>query len=342
MTATSPLGRRASGGRGSLARLAIEAPQRCMYASTATGVVELYTWDRTPIPNARRPIGARHVYRCAGPGGEHLWWFPTPTVTVGQLDAPRSRAARPYRRCPASRRRIRPAGNRSGWSWRPLTDAGTTIHLVREGYEFKLYESKHDAFVGRLSRDESLLCLHTPSVAIPGTARCGIVQLEDGTPIGELLGRPGLDSPLRFRADQGRHPAAGQPRKARPPTATDWDPVRRHRGRAVDRSARRCRRRLVPDGYTLLIATTMPPHRAVSVRHHVPRAHQGSTPAGVVSGATARPDGTIEFAWSSSAQPAGDPQPPPARCCCARPRAPRARCRSRTSGSTVPAAGCMR
>ena len=43
--------------RVSLPDWAEEAPQRCLYASDVSGVVEQYAWDREPARTGRSPTG---------------------------------------------------------------------------------------------------------------------------------------------------------------------------------------------------------------------------------------------------------------------------------------------
>jgi len=55
---------------------AIDAPDHCLYASNASGVVELYTWDRSTGVTSQvtdRPDGTR--IGALDPSGGWVWWF---------------------------------------------------------------------------------------------------------------------------------------------------------------------------------------------------------------------------------------------------------------------------
>jgi Tol biopolymer transport system component len=62
--------------RVSLPDWAEDAPQRCLFASDVTGVVEQYTWDRDT--GAQRQVTDRPNGTLAAtlsPDGETVWWF---------------------------------------------------------------------------------------------------------------------------------------------------------------------------------------------------------------------------------------------------------------------------
>jgi len=310
MTADEPLwAARFRAPRITLPGWAIEAPQRCMYASTATGVVELYTWDRdtdTQRQATDRPYGT--YIGALDPSGEHLWWFADSdgdewgTWMRQPFEGGEAIPALPgldagYPAGLAIGSGVVVAGR--------STDTGTAIHLVREGYEFKLYESEHDAFVGGLSRDESLLCLAHAERGDSRHRALRVVQLEDGTPIGELWDGPGKDlSPSGFAPIKGDTRLLVNHERYGRPQLLIWDPVAGTEDELSidlpgDVDADWC-----PDGYTLLISHDYAA-RTELYRYDITfrELSRVDTPPGVVSGATARPDGTIEFAWSSSASP---------------------------------------
>src|SRR3954454_4968363 len=62
--------------RVSLPDWALRAPERCLYASDVSGVVEQYTWDRTT--DAHRQVTDRSNGTLIGTlsrDGETIWWF---------------------------------------------------------------------------------------------------------------------------------------------------------------------------------------------------------------------------------------------------------------------------
>jgi hypothetical protein len=55
---------------------AVDSPHRCLYASNASGTVELYTWDRGTDATRQvtdRPDGTR--IGAIDPDGAWVWWF---------------------------------------------------------------------------------------------------------------------------------------------------------------------------------------------------------------------------------------------------------------------------
>lgn len=285
-----------------------------MYASTATGVVELYTWDRdtdTHLQATNRPHGT--YIGALDPSGEHLWWFDDTDgdewgVWMRQpFDGGPSTGEQATPALPGLEPAY-PAGLAIGSGVVVVgrsTESGTSIHLVREGYEFRLYDSKYDAFVGGMSRDESLLCLAHSEHGDARHRALRVVQIEDGEQVAELWDGPGKDlTPAGFAPIKGDNRLLVNHERHGRPQLLIWDPVAGTEDELSidlpgDIDADWC-----PDGYTLLIshdyaARTELYKYDLTFRELV----RVEAPPGVVSGATARPDGSVEFAWSSSRSP---------------------------------------
>jgi len=210
MTRTSPTGRRAFGRADHLARLGDRGPAALACTPHGDRCRALHLGPRHRYP---RQATDRRTARISvrWTGGEHLWWFADATVTSGAAGcANRSRRRGLPALAPASRRRIRP-----GWQSASgvvvagrSTDAGTTIHLVREGYDSSCTRASTTHSSAGCPATSRCLCLAHAERATPGTARCGSCSWRTGRDR-RALGRTGPGPhPLRFRADQGRHRAA--------------------------------------------------------------------------------------------------------------------------------------
>lgn len=296
--------------RVSLPQWALDAPHRCLYLSNASGTFEIYTWDRVSGVTRQvtdRPNGT--IIGTLDPTGEWVWWFSDSDgdeygVWMRQpFEGGEDRAAAPglgpsY-----------PAGLALGTSGRALvgrsTDEGTLVHVCQAGQDpATLYQHREDAHLVALSRDESLVAINHSEHGDSRHMALRVVSL-DGTPISELAdGRgQGVDG-------IGFAPVAGDSRllaiherrgKAEP---LIWDPVR-----GTEREIRldlpgEIAADWYADGSALLVEHE---YRARNELYRYDLATESlerlETPGGVISAATARPDGSVEFSWSSSAQP---------------------------------------
>lgn len=280
-----------------------------MYAATFTGTAQLYTWDRETNTHRQatdRPTGT--YVGALDPQGEYLWWFDDPEgdgfgiwkrqpFKGGEATPALPGLAPAYPSGLAIGSGVVVAGR--------VTESGSSIHLIREGYEFTLYSNARHAFVAGMSRDESLLCLAHTEHGDPVHRALRVVRIEDGEPVGELW-----DGHEKSLSASGFSPIKGDCRllvsheRQGKPGLLIWDPV-----------ADRCDLLAIdlpgeidadwyPDGRALLIshdhAGRTELYRYDLVARELARV---GTPPGVVAGATARPDGSVEFAWSSAAAP---------------------------------------
>ena len=296
--------------RVSLPEWAVDAPHRNLYVSNATGTWELYAWDRTT--GDRRQVTDRPQGTTEGaldPAGEWIWWFDD---TDGDEHGV-------WRRQPFAGGPVEvampdvPAGYSAGLAMAGAlvavgvsSDAGVAIHLgPAGGATTVVYASEDDADVVDLSRDGGLLCLEHSEHGDSRHRALRVLRTADGEPVGELW-----DGPGKGLHGMGFSPVPGDPRllvvheRTGRPLPMIWDPVT---GAETD----------VPldlpgdldadwyaDGTALLVAQTF---RARSALHRYDLRTGVLTalevPAGTVMDATARPDGDVEFAWSSAAEP---------------------------------------
>jgi dipeptidyl aminopeptidase/acylaminoacyl peptidase len=310
--------------RVSLPQWAEDAPDRSLFISNATGTFELYAWDRASGKQRQatdRPNGT--VDGGLSPDGEWIWWF---NDTDGDEFGRWMR--QPFHGGPdeAAVAGLEPsysAGLALGRDGtvvvgRMTEEAGTTIHVAAPGggEPVEVYRHRQSAGVGDLSHDGTLLVIeHTEHgdamhaalrvVRPNGTARPETVAELDDTEGGTrelgltVLGFAPVAGDTRLLVGHQRQ-GRWEPMIFDPLTGeqTELD-----LGLPGDTRAR-----WYPDGSGLLIVHS---HAARSElwRYDLPagdgagRLSRVETAPGTISGATARPDGTVEYLWSSAAEP---------------------------------------
>ncbi len=309
MTTTPLWEQRFRATRVSLPDWAQDAPHRCLYVSNPTGTFELYAWDRST--DERRQVTARANGTSDGalsPDGEQIWWFDdTDGDEFGVWRRQPFAGGADVEAAPGVPAAY-PAGLEIGHEVVVVgcsTDDGSSVHVVRGGSTTVLYASEHDADVAGLSRDEQLVVLEHSEHGDSRHRALRVLTL-DGEVVWERWdgeGR-GLHAMGFSPVDGDRRLLAVHEREGRPlPFVVD--PTT---GQEVHPDLSGIEGDLDADWYTdgsaLLVAAEA---RGRSTLHRV--GLDGSveplpTPTGTIGGATARPDGTVEFSWSSAAQPA--------------------------------------
>ncbi|MGW0934539.1 S9 family peptidase [Streptomyces sp. NPDC002666] len=307
--------------RVSLPDWAEDAPDRALFVSNATGTYELYAWDRST--GGQRQVTDRPNGTTDGvltPDGEAVWWFsdtdgdefgvwmrqPFSAGSVGAVDEPAAPGL------DASY----PAGlaiGRDGTAviGRSTDEDGTTVHVVRPGSApVEIYRHRESAGVGDLSHDGSLIALEHTEHGDAMHSALRVVR-PDGTAVAELDDTEGGTKELGLTV-LGFAPVAGdtrllvghQRRGRWEPMI--WDPVAgTETDLAIDLPGD-VGAEWYPDGSALLVEHGF--EARSELWRYGPAAADGTlvrveTPAGSVSGATARPDGTVEYLWSSAAEP---------------------------------------
>ncbi len=282
-----------------------DAPDRCVYVGNVTGTFELYTWDRQTGEHRQatsRANGTTHGF--PSPDGQWLWWFDD---TDGDEHGVWRR--QPFDGGPVEEAAPGvPAGYSAGCDVGATlavigvsTDEGSSIHVVRSTGATVLYASEHDADVAALSRDDRLVLLEHSEHG-DSRHRALRVLTVDGEVVGDLWDGEGLGlHGIELTPDGTRVLALHEQNGRSEPLL--WDPV----SGDVQRIA-------VPLGGDLSAELTVSGDALVVVAESQGRAtlHRVSfdgevedllTEEGTVTDATARPDGTIEFSWSSAATP---------------------------------------
>ncbi|HEU5161129.1 MAG TPA: prolyl oligopeptidase family serine peptidase [Streptosporangiaceae bacterium] len=287
-----------------------DAPHRCIYRSNATGTWEIYAWDR--LRDTRRQVTDRANGTWMGgvdPTGEWIWWFDDTDGDEfgvwmrqpfdGGADVPAAEGLEPSY----------PAGLAVGPSGLALVGRtgteGTSIHIgPPAGTWTILYQHREDAQLVDLSKDESLVAINHSEHGDSRHMALRVVRL-DGSAVADLW-----DGPGKGVYGAGFSPVAGDPRllvrheRRGRPESLIWDPVAGTEREIVIDLPGEIGADWYPDASALLISHS---HEA---RDEIYRYDLDSdtltriaTPRGVINGATARPDGTVEYAWTSAAEP---------------------------------------
>ncbi|SPE53633.1 Prolyl tripeptidyl peptidase precursor [Streptomyces netropsis] len=298
-----------------LPRWAEDAPDRSLFTSNVTGTFELYAWDRAT--GAQRQATDRPNGTTGGllsPDGEWIWWFSDKDGDEfgvwmrqpfhGGEDEPATPGLDPSY----------PDGlalGRDGTAvvGRSTDEGGSTIHVVRPGAEpVEIYRHAESAGVGDLSHDGTLIAIeHTEH----GDAMHSAIRVvrADGTPVAELDDTRGGTEELGLSVmgfapvDGDSRLLVGHQRRGRWEPLL-WDPVTGEETTLSVELPGDLGADWYPDGSALLIEHS---YQARSELWRYDLAGGGltrlETPEGTVSGALPRPDGTVEFLWSSAAKP---------------------------------------
>ncbi|MFB9388034.1 prolyl oligopeptidase family serine peptidase [Streptomyces coeruleoprunus] len=301
--------------RVSLPEWALDAPGRCLFVSNATGTYELYAWDRETGEQRQvtdRPNGTTDG--TLSPDGEWIWWFSDKDGDEfgvwmrqpfdGGEDEPATPGLAPSY----------PAGlaiGRDGTSvvGRSTDEDGSTIHVLRPGHQpVEIYRHRESAGVGDLSHDGTMIAIEHTEHGDAMHSALRVVRL-DGSVVAELDDTKGGTEELGLAVlgfapvDGDTRLLVGHQRRGR------WEPMiwdvasgeETHLGLDLpgDVSAE-----WYADGSGLLVVHDFEARSELwQYRLATGERVRVDTPAGSVSGATARPDGTVEYLWSSAAQP---------------------------------------
>ncbi|MGB9280678.1 MAG: prolyl oligopeptidase family serine peptidase [Pseudonocardiaceae bacterium] len=307
---------RFSAPRVSLPDWARDAPDRCLYTSNASGTWEAYAWDRATDTHRQvtdRPHGTHSA--TVTPDGEQVWWFADTDGDefgswVAEPFAGRLTDEQPHPAVPGTAPGY-PAGldlGRHTMAIGAATDEGTTVWISRNGAAQVVYHSEQDAGVGALSRDEQLLAIvHSehgdsrhPAVRVLSTEATApgetMAEKWDGPGKGlDVLGFAPLDGDSRLLLT---HERRGRQE------LLIWDVTADTETEIAVKLPGELTADWYPDGTALLVVHK---HAARSTLHRYHLATGELTaldiPAGTISDAAVRPDGTVEYDWSCAAQP---------------------------------------
>ncbi len=289
----------------SLPDWARDAPHRTVYVGNVTGTFELYTWDRSTDVHAKATSRANGTTDGQlSPDGDWLWWFDdTDGDEFGVWRKQPFGGGDAVEAAPGVHAGY-PAGCELGRDVAVIgvsTDDGSTLYLVRPDRTEILYASKDDADIAALSHDDRLVLIEHSEHG-DSRHRALRVLTTDGAVVADLwdgagLGLHGVEFSLDGTKVLALHERAGRSEPLLWDLTTGAaEPV------AValegDLSAE-----FTVDGSALVVVAEA---RGRATLHQV--AFDGTAQTlvggeGTVTDATARPDGTVEYSWSSAATP---------------------------------------
>ncbi|THC50529.1 prolyl oligopeptidase family serine peptidase [Streptomyces sp. A1499] len=305
--------------RVSLPDWAEDAPRRSLFVSNATGTYELYAWDRET--GAQRQVTDRPNGTTDGvlsPDGEWIWWFDDKDGDEFGVWRRQPFAGGPDEPAVPGLDASYPAGlalGRDGGTvvvGRSTDEDGSTIHVVRpdtpDAGPAEVYRHRESAGVGDLSHDGSLIAVEHTEHGDAMHSALRVIRL-DGSTVAELddtgggTVELGLEV-LGFAPVEGdTRLLVGHQRRGRWEPMI-WDIASGEESDLVLGLPGDVSAEWYPDGSALLIA------HGFEARGELFRYDLASreltridTPPGSVSGATARPDGAVEYMWSSAAEP---------------------------------------
>ena len=289
----------------SLPDWARDAPHRCVYAGNMTGTFELYTWDRQT--GEHRQATSRDNGTTEGfpsPDGADLWWFDdTDGDEFGVWRRQPFGGGAVVEAAPGV-----PAGYSAGCEVGTTlsvigvsTDDGSALHVVRSDGCTVLYASEDDADVAALSRDDRLVLIEHSEHG-DSRHRALRVLTVDGGVVGDLWDGEGLGlHGVEFTPDGSRVLALHEQNGRSEPLL--WDPVTGEVVRLAVPLEGDLSAELTVDGTALVVVAEA---RGRATLHRV--SFDGvvedlQTAEGTVTAASSRPDGSVEFSWSSAATP---------------------------------------
>ncbi|MEU5159138.1 prolyl oligopeptidase family serine peptidase [Streptomyces sp. NPDC020875] len=321
--------------RVSLPDWARDAPDRSLFVSNATGTYELYAWDRAT--GEQRQVTDRPNGTTSGtlsPDGEWIWWFSDTDGDEfgiwlrqpfgGGPDEPAVPGL-----APSYSAGLAIGANGVAVVGRSTDEDGSTIHVVRPpgpdaadvagavgdgaagervAGAVEIYRHRESAGVGDLSHDGTLIAVEHTEHGDAMHSALRVVRL-DGSTVAELDDTRGGTEELGLEVlgfapvDGDTRLLVGHQRRGR------WEPMiwdvasGAEIPLAIDLPGD-VAAEWFPDGSGLLIAHSFKA-RGELWRYDLAAGEltRIDSPAGSVSGATARPGGEVEYLWSSAALP---------------------------------------
>jgi dienelactone hydrolase len=301
--------------RVSLPEWAQDAPHRNIYSSDVSGVVEQYAWDRETGERRQvtdRPNGT--LISTLSPDGETIWWFADTDGDEFGVWRTQPFTGGPDAVAVPEVEPAFPAGLEVGRTLVAIgrsTDDGSELWLAPSGGAARvIYRHADPASVDALTRDDALLVISHSEHGDPRYPALRVLRTDGGPDDADFVvaekwdgeGR-GLHA-LEFGPLPGdRRLLVGHERRGREELLL-WDVDTDTETEIVLDLPGDVTAGFYPDGSALLVGHD---HAARSELYRYDLStgalEKLDTPTGVVRGATARPDGTVELAWSNSELP---------------------------------------
>ncbi|MFG3347509.1 prolyl oligopeptidase family serine peptidase [Streptomyces sp. NPDC048018] len=303
--------------RVSLPEWAEEAPDRSLFVSNATGTYELYAWDRAT--GAQRQVTDRPNGTTDGtlsPDGRSVWWFADTDGDEFGVWMRQPFAGGPDEPAVPGLAASYPAGLALGRDGtvvvgRSTDEDGSTVHLLRPGAgaPVEIYRHRESAGVGDLSYDSRLVAVEHTEHGDAMHSAIRVLRAEDASVLAELDDTKGGTEELGLSV-LGFAPVAGDTRLlVGHQRRGRWEPMLWDVATGAETDLRLdlpgdVSAEWYPDGSGLLVVHGFEA-RSELWRYEIATGAlvRVETPAGTVSSATARPDGSVEYLWSSAALP---------------------------------------
>jgi len=288
------------------------APDRNLYLSNAGGVWEVYAWDRADDFHRKvtdRPNGTSH-YRIS-PDGESIWWFADhdgdefglwvnePFVADGRD------AWTAVEGVPAGYS----AGLEIGEDVTAVgvsTDDGTSVWLSRKGGAAEVvYSHENDGGLDALSKDETLLVISHSEHGDSRHPALRVLSVETGAAVAEKWDGEGKGlGTIAFSPVLGDNRVLVLHERRGREELLLWDVEADTESEIVIDLPGEIVADWYPDATALLVVHTFEARNTL-YRYHLMTGELSEldTPHGTVGAAAVRPDGTVEYSWSSAAHP---------------------------------------
>ncbi|MEU3624321.1 S9 family peptidase [Amycolatopsis coloradensis] len=289
---------------------AIDAPDMNVYVSNASGVWEVYSWNRATGEHRRvtdRPAGTMHA--TPSPDGRWIWWF---NDTDG--DEFGSWVREPFAPGAAAERAVPdihdgyPAGLEIGTRVIAVgvsTDDGSELFAHIDGETTSFYRHDDDAGIASLSRDESLLAISHSEHGDSRHPALRVLSTDGFTAVADKWDGEGKGlGALEFSPVAGDQRLLVLHERRGREEILIWD-VAADTEREIELGLPgEVVAGWYPDAQALLVVH-FHQGRSSLLRYDLSSGELSSldTPPGRIGGAGVRPDGTVEYSWSSAAQP---------------------------------------
>ncbi|MGY0235332.1 prolyl oligopeptidase family serine peptidase [Longispora urticae] len=275
-----------------------DAPDRAVYRSTASGVLEVYAWDRSTGTHRQvtdRPQGTQSA--AVSRDGRWVWWFAdTDGDEYGVWMREPFDGSAPAEPAFATLGPGYPVGLVPGATVTVVGVSGADGVTVRAG-DTVVYSSPRDASVCALNADETLLAVEHSENSDSRHRAVRVLDL-DGKTVGDISDPHGLsvvdfaptDNRLLLTHDRhGKH------------ELLLWEPVTGYGAEVRVDLPGEVSASWYPDGRSLLLTHS---HHARDELYQLDL-NTGAlarldTPRGVIDAAAVRPDGDVEYRWSSA------------------------------------------
>lgn len=288
-----------------------DVPTRCVYGSNATGTNQIYAWDRRSDAHRRLTDREQGVFMTQiSADGEWVWWFD---------DEGGNEQGRWMRQRFSGDGGAEPAvtGVPGGYPigvhvGRVLdlvgfcTDEATTVHVHRDGEPVStIYSAPTYARFSAVSRDEELVAIDHTEHGDANFPALRVVHTGSGEQVAELWDGPerGLNA-LEFAPVDGDSRLLVEHERTGPKGVLIWDVRTGEQSVPAFDLTGDVSARWYPDGQALLVK------QRLHGRDRLYRYDLASealtdveTPAGVIGAYKVRPDGTLEYSWSSGGSP---------------------------------------